>query len=517
MPGHPDIVALRGGGQHPREVAFAQDLPTGSHLWAARLSWAPGGIQAFDVRPIGPATPATIDDLEAFGGHLLYLADVQGQYQSVVVAAVTGEPRQVFALLPAGRSASLSVSATGVQVGWQPDNGPGIVVGLFQAQGRFVSASPARLRPVMAATKNASLFIRLVEGTRRILGPAPVAWAEDAWYALRDELRSAYTAVPAPAAAPLTGSVSSRSSLGAGQTSRDPGPSNRPPAARSAALISEPVRAITVPTTWLSASGEGAWTPAGPTVTGTPVMERTFVLPDPGRPDDRIDLVWMDAGRLRFHLMAGTHHPQAASGIRGSGLVPVEEQAHLVAAFNGNFKRTQGRYSGFGFRAAGETYIPASPGLATFAVYADHRLALGAWGADIQTAPPPTDFLQNLSLILDRGKIVPEAGNASRWGITVGDSIHVWRSALGINVKGDLLYAAGPRSTALDLARVLQVAGAVRAMELDINSYWVTFNLYHHAASGRLVGTKLIPTMIRSSMRYISGPDYRDFVYVTGS
>ena len=56
-------------------------------------------------------------------------------------------------------------------------------------------------------------------------------------------------------------------------------------------------------------------------------------------------------------------------------------------------------------------------------------------------------------------------------------------------------------------------AGAVRAMELDINTYWTTFITYRHA--GAVEPANLLADMDRSPTRYLT-PDDRDFfaVYV---
>ncbi len=91
----------------------------------------------------------------------------------------------------------------------------------------------------------------------------------------------------------------------------------------------------------------------------------------------------------------------------------------------------------------------------------------------------------------------------------------VARSGIGITSDGALVYVAGPALTARSLAESLLRAGAVRAMTLDINPEWVTFNLYTHpagAAGGTIDGTKLYPSMQRSSRRYL-GPtnESRDF------
>ena len=56
-------------------------------------------------------------------------------------------------------------------------------------------------------------------------------------------------------------------------------------------------------------------------------------------------------------------------------------------------------------------------------------------------------------------------------------------------------------------------AGAVRAMELDINTYWTSFITYKFPGAGG--AANLLPTMDRSPQRYLT-PDDRDFfaVYV---
>ena len=61
------------------------------------------------------------------------------------------------------------------------------------------------------------------------------------------------------------------------------------------------------------------------------------------------------------------------------------------------------------------------------------------------------------------------------------------------------------------IADTLLRAGAVRAMELDINSYWVNFITY--GASGARDPVNLLPDMVRSPSRYLE-PDDRDFFAV---
>jgi hypothetical protein len=63
---------------------------------------------------------------------------------------------------------------------------------------------------------------------------------------------------------------------------------------------------------------------------------------------------------------------------------------------------------------------------------------------------------------------------------------------------------------------MLQAAGCTRAMELDINPEWVSFNLFTHADDADptvLTGTKLLPDMHRPPERFL-GADSRDFVAI---
>jgi hypothetical protein len=89
----------------------------------------------------------------------------------------------------------------------------------------------------------------------------------------------------------------------------------------------------------------------------------------------------------------------------------------------------------------------------------------------------------------------------------------VWRSGVGIDRRGNLIYAAAPDQSVASLAQILRHAGAVRAMELDINTYWPSFITYRHP--GAAGAANLLPNMDRSPLRYLT-PDDRDFfaVYV---
>jgi hypothetical protein len=151
------------------------------------------------------------------------------------------------------------------------------------------------------------------------------------------------------------------------------------------------------------------------------------------------------------------------------------------------------------------------PGLATLVGSTSGRLDIKSWSGGARPGPDVAFARQNLPLIVDRGRPSPALTDGPEWGTTVGNSVMVWRSGLGITRHGDLIYAAANYQTVHGLAGILVHAGAIRAMELDINSYWVSLNTYRgqNAAGAQ----KLLAGMDRPATRYLA-PDDRDFFAV---
>jgi hypothetical protein len=84
---------------------------------------------------------------------------------------------------------------------------------------------------------------------------------------------------------------------------------------------------------------------------------------------------------------------------------------------------------------------------------------------------------------------------------------------VGVDRHGNLLYAAGPDQGLASLASTMIHAGATRAVELDINTYWTSLITYRYP--GAHGADNLLASMDRSPLRYLT-PDDRDFfaVYV---
>jgi hypothetical protein len=128
------------------------------------------------------------------------------------------------------------------------------------------------------------------------------------------------------------------------------------------------------------------------------------------------------------------------------------------------------------------------------------------WGRDASLAADVISVRQNLGLLVDAGV---NFGNSGSWGAVLGRGTNTWRSGLGVDSSGNLLYASGPALSAATLAQVLIQAGAVRAMELDINPQWVAFSYY----GGTGAGTNLLPAMHYPPSHWLTGTA-RDFVVI---
>jgi len=253
--------------------------------------------------------------------------------------------------------------------------------------------------------------------------------------------------------------------------------------------------------------GEGVWHPTRAGLGASAPVLVTTLRNQPEYPRVVTGLAWINASRTSLVLYPGRQEPSVELP-RGPMEVPHSSRAGLLATFNSGFKLSD---SGGGFVLGGHTYARMQNGEATLVGYFDGRVDVSDWHYG-PIAPHSVLFArQNLPLILNHGRLNPELNDGPQWGATLGNAILVWRSAIGVDAHGNLIYAAGNDQTVSSIARVLQRAGAVRAMELDINSFWVSFITY--GAQGAHAARNLLPEMNRSSLRYLE-PDDRDFFAV---
>jgi hypothetical protein len=171
-----------------------------------------------------------------------------------------------------------------------------------------------------------------------------------------------------------------------------------------------------------------------------------------------------------------------------------------------------------GYYTDGRTILPLRTGAASFVVYGDGTATVGTWGSEVSMNNAVVSVRQNLDLIVDGGKPVPglNAADTIQWGATLGDQVYVWRSGVGVTADGALVYVGGPGLNITDLADLLTRAGAVRAMELDINTDWVNFSFYSpNTPFGPATpsnGTLLLGTMTGGAGRYFEPWWSRDFI-----
>jgi hypothetical protein len=267
--------------------------------------------------------------------------------------------------------------------------------------------------------------------------------------------------------------------------------------------------------------GEGVWIPQGMAPSPyqyLPLDAKAFIRPDPSHPYAIVTLLQFDMRFFRLHLVAGTTEPGGPRGIEGPGVIPAADQRgdSLLAAFNGGFKYADGQY---GLGTNGIVYVPPQPDAATIGVTKRGQILLGAWGADPRLSSANTDLVawrQNAALLINHGVINPLTQDGAAWGGTILNSAYTWRSALGITADGTLLYAAGDSVTALTLGQALHAAGAVMAMQTDINPFWVRAFLYSRGSDGTRNIIKLHPAMHGTGTEYLYGTE-RDFFYLTRS
>lgn len=254
--------------------------------------------------------------------------------------------------------------------------------------------------------------------------------------------------------------------------------------------------------------GEGVWVPSETWSGTSPPVQIAQFRSDPDYPRMVAGVAWINTARTDVAYYPGRLEPPVSLPSRGAMEVPAQSRTRLLATFNSAFKLVD---SSGGFALAGHTYAPMKPGLATLIGYANGRVDVVPWSGGPQVQSGVAFARQNLPLIIDRGQPNPNLSDGPEWGSTLGNAVRVWRSGIGVDGRGNLIYAAAPDQTVGSLAQILIHAGAVRAMELDINSYWVTFITYAEPNAGEPMS--LLPAMTRGPYRYLS-PDDRDFLAV---
>jgi len=253
--------------------------------------------------------------------------------------------------------------------------------------------------------------------------------------------------------------------------------------------------------------GEGAWHGTGALVRGRPPVLLTTFRTELDYPRIVAYVAWFDHTRTSVAFYPGRYEPPSAP-VRGPMEVPYGQRWRLLATFNGGFIYRDGSN---GSSIDGRMYEPLKDGLATMLSYRDGRVDIRTWTGGPVAGPRIAFARQSLPLIVDSGRLNPALNDSTQWGYTLGNAVRVWRTGAGIDRHGNLIYAAADYQTVVTLARILQRAGAVRAMQLDINPEWPTLITYSHRSG--LDPAKIVPNYQQPPTRYLV-PDDRDFFAV---
>lgn len=266
--------------------------------------------------------------------------------------------------------------------------------------------------------------------------------------------------------------------------------------------------------------GEAVWTPTARRVGAAVPLYTAYFRPDLQTPSVVAGVAWLNQSLVRTRLIAGTTDPAGpsrAATVDGSGAqVPAALRATLLATFNSGFKLKDARG---GYYTRGRQVQTLRDGAASLAIDSTGRVDIGQWGRDLTLTPRTVAVRQNLDLIVDRAAPVPGLASniTGAWGSTNNQLQYTWRSGLGLDAAGNLIYVAADKISLADLAHAMAAAGVVRGMQLDIHPQMVTFLAYRPGqATTAGAGTRLLPAMVPPTTRYLR-PDQRDFLAVTTS
>ena len=223
--------------------------------------------------------------------------------------------------------------------------------------------------------------------------------------------------------------------------------------------------------------GEGIWKrTVGSSTEALPCSSRPSA-PNGDYPRIVAYLAWFDHSRTALAFYPGRYEPPNAP-VRGPMSVPNDQRWRLLATFNSGFVYSDGQN---GSSINGLSYEPLKDGLATLIGYRNGRVDIETWHGGPNTGPGIAFARQSLPLIIDDGRLSPALNDSTEWGFTLGNAVRVWRTGVGVDRRGNLIYAAADDQTVITLARILQRAGAVRAMQFDINPEWPSLISYGHS------------------------------------
>jgi Phosphodiester glycosidase len=236
-----------------------------------------------------------------------------------------------------------------------------------------------------------------------------------------------------------------------------------------------------------------------------PSVYTTAFHPVAAQPSVTAYAAWMRTSSTQLALYPGYKGPGDTALNRGPEQVPPTARGRLLATFNSGFYEFD---RAGGFYVHHTLYFPMLRGLATLVRYANGKVDLETWRWGARPGGHILMARQNLPLLVANGAPTPLSANNAAWGVTLHGVPDVWRTALGIDAAGNLVYAAAPAQTSASLARIMVQLHCVRAMQLDINPEWPIFVTY--AGPGARNPSLFVPNPNQIPGRFLY-PSTKDF------
>lgn len=357
-----------------------------------------------------------------------------------------------------------------------------------------------------------TLATTLVDGVRKVVGPKPIALAEDLAYGVQDRINRWRYAD----AAPVTYWDAS---------SAAPAVSAAPPAPVGSSSAEAPSSAFppprfTPPHPGVASPADGVWfavpTPQDPTA--PPVMVKALIHPDPKRSFAVVALVAIDLRRVEMTAVPGFGEPASGALPREKrpGTIPQEKWPDLLAAFNGGFQAVHGQW---GMMVDGVTLLTPRPIGCTVARYKDGSMKVAVWKRIADTEGDMTYYRQTPPCLVEDGVVNPatRAEKNTGWGATVDGDTIIRRSAFGLDRTGQVgFYAMGDALSAGSLAQALAAAGVHEAAQLDVNFAYPRFFFFDgNQTAAPKITQPLAPLQNWKNDEYASRAHFRDFFYLT--
>ena len=258
---------------------------------------------------------------------------------------------------------------------------------------------------------------------------------------------------------------------------------------------------------------EGIWTGENiPSFPNQMVAAHTFIRPDRTRAYAVATVLQIDLSKISIGAVAGTQEPGGLVGRPGSGKIPREiwDTGILLAAFTGGF---QFRDGGYGMIVGDNTIIPLENNVGTLVAYKNGAVKIFNYqGEDL--GPDVAMVRQNCPILVENGKsTVDNQTFRDAWQSVASYNVYTVRSALGLNKDGNLIYIIAKSTTDKTLADAMIMAGAVNAIELDLNPFWVRFNWFEYLGVGKYQTRKLTDDLTDGTRDYETG-HIKDYFYL---